>query len=35
MLNPNKMREGLVFKSTDGKESFKVISNAWLLEHKE
>lgn len=35
VLNPNVKREGLVFKSEDGKFTFKVISNEWLLEFKE
>jgi RNA ligase (TIGR02306 family) len=32
-LNPDSKREGLVFKSLDGKKSFKVISNKWLLKN--
>jgi len=28
------LREGLVFKRTDGVESFKAISNKWLLKHE-
>lgn len=32
MLNPEVLREGLVFHKLDGKDSFKVISNKWLLE---
>jgi RNA ligase (TIGR02306 family) len=32
-LNPNSKREGVVFKSLDGKKSFKVISNKWLLKN--
>lgn len=31
-LNPEVSREGLVFHKLDGKDSFKVISNKWLLE---
>jgi len=34
-LNPNVMREGLVFKATDGSFSFKAISNQWLLHYQE
>ena len=33
-LNPNTQREGLVFKNTLNNESFKVISNAWLLKNE-
>lgn len=33
-LNPNVMREGLVYKSNDGIISFKVISNEYLLKHE-
>jgi RNA ligase (TIGR02306 family) len=33
-LNKNKNREGIVFKSKDGKFSFKVISNSWLLKNE-
>jgi len=33
-LNPNVMREGLVFKRTDGSFSFKAISNEWLLKYE-
>lgn len=33
--NPTVAREGLVFKRTDGKFSFKAISNAWLLKYGE
>ena len=29
------IREGVVFKSEDGKHSFKAISNEWLLKYKE
>lgn len=35
VLNPNQEREGLVFKSLNGKFSFKVISNRYLLKAKE
>jgi hypothetical protein len=28
-----KMREGIVFKSSDGQFSFKVINNKWLLKN--
>lgn len=34
LLNKNKNREGLVFKSEDGQFSFKVISNSWLLKNE-
>jgi RNA ligase (TIGR02306 family) len=34
MINPETMREGLVFKATDGKSSFKAISNEWLLKNE-
>ena len=33
-LNHNTQREGLVFKNTLNNESFKVISNAWLLKNE-
>ncbi|MCL2715753.1 MAG: RNA ligase (ATP) [Alphaproteobacteria bacterium] len=32
-LNPATTREGVVFKRLDGKQSFKVISNRYLLKH--
>ena len=32
-LTPSVAREGMVFKAVDGSTSFKVISNAWLVEH--
>lgn len=32
-LAPTIAREGVVFKALDGAMSFKVISNAWLVEH--
>ena len=32
-LAPSVAREGVVFKAVDGTMSFKVISNAWLVEH--
>ena len=32
-LNPRTQREGLVFKNVINNESFKVISNAWLLKN--
>ncbi len=32
-LAPSVAREGVVFKAIDGTMSFKVISNAWLVEH--
>ena len=31
VVNPNVMREGLVYRSLDGKESFKNVSNTYLL----
>ena len=34
-LNPKVAREGLVFKDMTTEQSFKVISNAWLLKEKE
>lgn len=34
-LNPEKLREGLVFKSFDGKISFKAVSNKYLLKYEE
>lgn len=34
-LNPQTMREGLVYRRADGLDSFKVISNAFLLENPE
>lgn len=33
-LNPSVKREGLVFKNINTRQSFKVISNAWLLKQK-
>jgi RNA ligase (TIGR02306 family) len=33
VINPNQEREGLVLRSHDMKESFKVVSNKWLLKH--
>lgn len=30
-LNPNKLREGIVYRSLDGKDSFKNVSNEYLL----
>jgi RNA ligase (TIGR02306 family) len=33
-LNPNTQREGLVFKNNINNESFKAISNAWLLKNE-
>jgi RNA ligase (TIGR02306 family) len=32
-LNPDTLREGVVFKRLDGESSFKVISNSYLLKH--
>ena len=32
-LNPQTTREGVVFKRLDGRQSFKVISNRYLLKH--
>jgi len=32
-LNPKTTREGVVFKRLDGRQSFKVISNQYLLKH--
>jgi RNA ligase (TIGR02306 family) len=32
-LNPNTLREGVVFKRLDGSVSFKAISNSYLLKH--
>ena len=34
LLNPNKLREGIVFKRVDGQEHFKAISNEYLLKQK-
>lgn len=34
LLNPEKLREGLVFKSFDGKISFKAVSNMYLLKQE-
>lgn len=34
MVNPEVMREGLVYRSLDGKESFKNVSNTYLLKSK-
>lgn len=33
--NPKAKREGVVFKSSDGKFSFKAISNKWLLKNQD
>ena len=33
VVNPDVMREGLVYRSLDGKESFKNVSNSYLLKH--
>lgn len=33
-LNPDVMREGIVFKSLGGTHSFKAISNEWLLKYE-
>lgn len=33
LINPQVIREGLVFKALDGSVSFKAISNIWLLRH--
>ena len=33
VVNPDVMREGLVYRSLDGKESFKNVSNKYLLKH--
>lgn len=30
-INPNKLREGLVFKRVDGEEHFKAVSNEYLM----
>jgi RNA ligase (TIGR02306 family) len=30
-INPNKMREGIVYKRVDGQEHFKAVSNSYLL----
>ena len=35
VLTKGVRREGLVFKSITGDDSFKVISNAWLLKNEE
>ena len=33
VVNPKKLREGLVYKRVDGQEHFKTISNKYLLKH--
>ena len=33
MVNPNVMREGIVYRSLDGKDSFKNVSTEYLLKH--
>lgn len=33
VLNPNTLREGIVFKRVDGPEHFKAVSNKYLLKH--
>ena len=33
VVNPEVMREGIVYRSLDGKESFKSVSNEYLLKH--
>ena len=33
MVNPNVMREGLVYRSLDGSDSFKNVSREYLLKH--
>ena len=35
MVNPEVSREGLVYRSLDGKQSFKNVSNKYLLKSKE
>ena len=32
-VNPNVMREGLVYRSLDGQDSFKNVSREYLLKH--
>ena len=34
LVNPNVMREGLVYRSLDGKDSFKNVSQEYLLKHQ-
>ena len=33
LLNPEVLREGIVYRSIDGAESFKNVSNEYLLKH--
>jgi len=33
VVNPAVMREGLVYRSLDGSESFKNVANSYLLKH--
>lgn len=33
VINPNVLREGIVYRSLDGKDSFKNVSNSYLLKH--
>ena len=32
-LNPDVLREGYVYRTLDGKDSFKNVSNEYLIEH--
>nr|DAG36909.1 MAG TPA: Naegleria gruberi RNA ligase repair, adenylyltransferase, LIGASE [Caudoviricetes sp.] len=34
-VNPKVLREGLVYRSLDGKDSFKNVSREYLLKHNE
>lgn len=35
VVNPNVMREGIVYRSTDGSDSFKNVSREYLLKHNQ
>ena len=35
VVNPNVMREGLVYRSLDGRDSFKNVSREYLLKHNQ
>lgn len=35
IVNPKVMREGLVYRSLDGKDSFKNVSREYLLKHQD
>ena len=34
-INPNVMREGIVYRSLDGSDSFKNVSREYLLKHNQ